>query len=276
MPKKDYQKRSLKNPFFKQKRNKKRKKKILYFLASLTILALLFYVLFYSPLFTIKNINVKGNDRTADYLIEDLVWQQCQKTSIFNISGDNLWFFSKDQLKEEMFLRLDLSNIRVKKTIPKTLNIIVEEREPIYVLKNQNNYQFRDIESCPINSLEVNNQDLKDYPIIKKGSLSEDDLDSCIQLNIDYVNEVIELYDMAKDFENFSFSEILLNTEVYNINLALKQGPEVFFSRRANFSKQLEKLNVIILNLKQESDTNIDDIKYIDVRYGDKAFINYK
>ncbi len=274
MPKKDYQKRNLKNPFFRQKKNKKIKKKILFILLALFVLALIFYILFYSPLFTIKNIKISGTDRTADYLIEDLVWQKTQNHQIFDIKGDNIWFFSKNKLKEEMYSRLDLANIKVNKRIPNTLSISIEERQASFILLFQNQYLFRDLSGCPITSLEVNEADLKNYPILEKNLIEEKDLSRCLNLNNEYIQDLIYLYNQSDQFRNFSVAKFIINGEVYNINLVLNEGPRVFFSRREDFSRQLRKLEVICDDIKHED--NLENIEYIDVRYGNKAFINYK
>ncbi len=274
MPKKDYKKRNLKNPFFRQKKNKKNKKKILLSLIVLAFLSLLFYILFYSPLFSIKNITIEGTERTADYLIEDLVWQETQNRHIFDIKGDNLWFFSKDKLKEEIYQRLDLANISVNKRIPNTLRINVEERKASFILKFQDQHQFRDLSGCPITSLEVNEDDLKNYPILEKNLFEEKDLNRCLNLNAEYMLDVVDLYYKSDQFENFSISKFIINGEVFNINLVLNEGPRVFFSRREDFLRQFQKLEVICEEVKENN--NLENIEYIDVRYGNKAYINYK
>ncbi len=274
MPKKDYQKRNLKNPFFRQKKNKKIKKKIFFSLIFTLTLSLFFYILFYSPLFAIKNIRIIGTERTADYLIEDLVWQETQNRYIFDIKGDNIWFFSKDDLKDKMFARLDLADIEVSKRMPSTLSISIKERQASFILKYQNQHQFRDLGGCPIDSLKVNEADLKNYPIIVKNLIEEKDLNRCLKLNGEYMHDLIDLYAISDQFLNFSIAKFIINGEAYNINLVLNEGPRVFFSRREDFIRQLKKLDVICEDIKQEK--NLDDIEYIDVRYGDKAFINYK
>jgi cell division protein FtsQ len=274
MPKKDYQKKQLNNPYFKKKASKKRKKQFLFSFFLLSFVIILFYLLFYSSLFVIKNINIIGNQRIEDYLIEDLVWQISQEEKIFNIKGDNLWLFSKNKLKDEMYLRLDLANITIKKRLFNKLIINVSEREAVFILKNENNYQFRDITACPINSLEVSDYDLNNNPILEKDHISESEFNGCLNLYDNYINDLIKLNDLVNSSYNFSISKFVLNSERYNLTVILDEGPRVYFSRREDFRKQLEKLRLICQ--EHELESQLTSINYIDVRYGDKAFINYK
>ncbi len=274
MPKKDYQKRLLKNPFFKKKKNKKRKKIFLFVFLIIFLISFFIYLFFYSPLFIIKHIEIEGNKRTEDFLIKDLAWQIGQERRILDIRADNLWFFPKNRLKEEMYTRLDLANIRIKKSLFNKLIIDVSEREAAFILKNDNNYQFRDISACPINILEINDFDLNTYPIIKKDNLSETEFNSCLNLHDDYINDVLKLHSLVNNSYSFSIDKIIINSERFTLIIILDEGPRVYISRHEDFRKQIEKLNLTIVELERES--QLSDINYIDVRYGDKAFINYK
>ncbi len=274
MPKKDYQKRQLKNPFFKKKKNKKRKKIFLLVFLMIFLISFLFYLFFYSSLFIIKNIDIKGSERTEDFLIEDLVWQISQERRLFDIKADNLWFFPKNRLKEEMYARLDLANITIKKSLFNKLIIEVSEREAVFILKNTNIYQFRDISACPINSLEINDFDLDIFPIIKKDNLSETEFNNCLNLYDNYINDVIKINNIVNNSYSFSIDNFLINSERFNLIILLNEGPRVYINRREDFRKQIEKLNLIIIEIEGES--QLSDINYIDVRYGDKAYINYK
>ncbi len=274
MPKKDYQKRQLNNPFYKKKKNKKTKKFCFLGLLLLLFFSFLVYLFFYSPIFVIKSIKIEGNERVADYLIEDLVWQISQERGVFNTSLDNLWLFPKNTLKEKMYLKLDLANITIKKSLFNTLDIKVLERESVFILKSANNYQFRDKLACPINILEFSDADLNNYPIIEKENLSESEFNSCLKLYDDYLDDLLKLYALIKSSHNFSIDRFYLNSERYSLTLTLNEGPRVFFSRRESLIKQVEKLNLI--SQDSQDDRILSDINYIDVRYGDKAFINYK
>lgn len=274
MPRKDYQKRQLNNPFFKKKQIKKKKKIFIISLIILASFSLLVYFLFYSPIFIISNIKIEGNNRTEDFLIEDLAWQISQERRIFDIRADNLWFFPKKRLKDEMFLRLDLTNITIKRRLFNRLIIEVKEREALFILKNDDFYQFRDELACPIHLLEPSNEDLLIYPIVEKDKLSENDLKNCFNLYDGYINDILKLFNLSNKLSDFSIDKFIINSEKFNIISILKEGPRIYFSRREDFTKQLEKLTLIILELENEID--LTEINYIDVRYGDKAFINYK
>lgn len=274
MPKKDYQKKQLKNPYFKKEKNKRRKKNFFLIFIILVFIAFLCYLLFFSSIFTIKNIKIIGTERTENHLIEDLVWQLSQERRVFDIKGDNLFLFSKNKLEDEMYLRLDLANITIKKKLLNNLIIEVLEREAVFILKNKHNYQFRDISACPIHVLEVNENDLKNHPILENNNLNENELKTCMNIDNTYIYDLLELYNLVKKSYNFSIDRFIVNSEKYNLNMILNEGAIVYFSRREDFRKQLEKLRLIFQ--ETELDDQLSNINYIDVRYGDKAFINYK
>ncbi len=273
MAAKDYQRKNLKNPFFQQQQKKKKKKFFIFLVIFFLLISALIYFFFYSSLFILKNVKVIGADRTDEQLIKDYIYSQTNHHGILNIRQDNLWWLASQKITKEMISQFDLSNISIKKLYPQTIEVRIEERQAAFVLKINDTFEHRDKQACPISDIPVTDEDLKNQPLLVKDNLTENSRKNCLNLADDYLEDIFSLFSLSQDYQNFSFDHFLLNGDIYSLTVILKEGPRILFSRRENSLKQLEKLRVIC---QEVGELNLETIDYIDVRYGDKAFINYK
>jgi cell division septal protein FtsQ len=270
---KDYQRKNLKNPFFRKKKIKKRKKILFFIFIFLLFITLIVYLLFYSSIFSLKSVKIEEVERIDKNLLEDLVWQEVSNNQFFNIDNQNLFFLPINKLKNSFLSKFDLAEVIIKKKYPNKLEIIAIERQPAFILKNKENYQYRDKQACPINNILVSEDDLKIRAILEDNSLNDENLENCLPLNSDYLADMLDLFNISQNYSLFSLSKFILNGDIHTFTAILGQDVKIFFNRRENFSKQLDKLKALCLEI---GEANLNSIEYIDVRYGDKAFINYK
>lgn len=253
--KKDFHQKNLKNPFYKKKEIKRYWSLLALFLALALLIASFIYIIYFSPLFLIKNVDV-SNEEIKSYVLN-------------NYLGKNLISLNKEKVKEGLMTNYQLKEIKVSKNFPKGLKIDIIEREAAFILKIGEELEFRDKEACKI--AKQDSSQIDKYPIIVKEDLSLDDLSECIHLESSTIDKIINIFHLSKE-KKIQVAHFEININNNNLDLVLEEGNLVYFSLREDIDKQFFKLEQIYF----EKINDLNEINYIDVRYGDRAFINYK
>lgn len=176
-----------------EKKIKKRRKKksLLIFLKLVLIILLissLFYLFFYSGVFNIKNIEVSGNKiLTSDEIIK-----------LTKINSDNILLINFEDIKSNLINEVYISDAKLKRKFPSTVNIDIIERVESILLKCNDIELILDFEGVPLR-----------YNVETSNNLFELKIDQDIYFNM---GEKIELSN-----SDIKFNDI--NELIYYINL---------------------------------------------------------
>ena len=168
--------------------NKKRKvKKIKIFFLLIIFLILLLFI-FSSSLFNIKNIEVEGNNRIS-------------KEKIISISSldeyTNIFKFNKSAVIENIKQNAYIENVKIIRSLPSTVKITIEEREPKYMLQFADSYVYINNQGY---MLEISNEKL-DNPILIGFTTDLSNIKAGNRINVDDLKKlqmVIKIYEIAK------------------------------------------------------------------------------
>lgn len=135
--------KKINNPFIKQNRNRKFKKRCLICLIfTILFLILVVYLVFFTNIFKIKKIEINDLREVEKSEIEEKVKSQIESKNYF-FPQKNILFFSKtkllDQLADYNFLEINL-----KKSLISGLKIKISERELKYILEEDNYLYYLD------------------------------------------------------------------------------------------------------------------------------------
>lgn len=110
------------------------------------------------------------------------------------------------------------------------------------------------------------------YPIIENiGNDKVDDNVKKVDLDDEYINFCLKLYNKLYESTDFGLKNIILDEERYNtVKIKLNNGLEVYFSLKNDCDEQIKSL----FTLEKEMKGELQGKKYIDLRYGDKIFYN--
>ncbi|MDD3085183.1 MAG: hypothetical protein PHU32_04845 [Candidatus ainarchaeum sp.] len=110
------------------------------------------------------------------------------------------------------------------------------------------------------------------YPIIENiGNDKVDDDVKKVDLDDEYINFCLKLYNKLYESTDFGLKNIILDEERYNtVKIKLNNGLEVYFSLKNDCDEQIKSL----FTLEKEMKSELQGKKYIDLRYGDKIFYN--
>jgi cell division protein FtsQ len=123
----------LNDPEFQRKR-KKRKKKIIVFVVFFGIIVTLLGVAC-SPIFSIKNVEIVGNDHVSETEIRNLL----------NIKeGDNLFLTFNFVVRKRLEPNAYIKDVNVRRKLPDTLTVEVKERKIEFVFAKEDTYYFFD------------------------------------------------------------------------------------------------------------------------------------
>src|SRR5699024_42533 len=118
-------------PKLKERRRKKANRRLIFYL-SLFLMLIIVIIYLQPPLSQVKKINIKGNDLLTD---EEVIEQS--KVSI----GDNIWGTSPKKIRNSLVQSNVIHRAEVKRSLPRELNITLEEFELIgYVVVEDKYY----------------------------------------------------------------------------------------------------------------------------------------
>lgn len=270
--KKDYQTKKFDNPFFNRraKREQKISSRLKIGLISSGVLAVaLFYLLFYSPLFIIKNVEIKGLTRINSTDINNLVFSQSGEWRWLIFKQNNLFVFSKKDLEAKIQTNYNFAEVKATKKIPNTIILNISERSCALILENpDSSCYFIDPEGYLIKELGVQTADRNKLPIVsdERGLTSDGNK---IDLDRQYLDFMLELYQKISTSTDLKIDKFIIDKNPDTLRVNLKEGPFLLFSIKETQEKQLNKL--IVLRKEKLKDT-FKNIKYFDLRFGDKVY----
>ena len=220
---------------------KKRRKKILFRIFLLIILVIIATIFaFNSKYFNIDYIIVEGNDKLDyDYIVN---------TSLID-EGENI-FRVKTSDAEKLLNKLSyIKNVSVKRKLPNTIYISVDERNLAYQFRILSTYVLLDEEGY---LLELSNEQIDDIPMFVGFELTDIKVGESIFSN----DKNTILYDFFLNDEVYNtimkMSLITYNENDNNINIELNNGIGVAFGPLDNVKYKIRLLDKILLDIEKK------------------------
>ncbi len=216
--------------------------------------ALTVWLVFLSPLFSIKVINLKGESPNQEVA-----------QAIEALRGKNIFRFGGRQSERDLVERqLGLKKIRIVRGLPSTIVVYLVQREPVIVWISAGKRFLVDKEGVAIKPLEddrpdlVSVEDTKGFLVVPGQDLVPPRLVEFVRLlNIELAGRT-----------DFQFAKGLIFETTFLLTVQTKQGIELKFSTIRSLEPQVEAV-------RQVWQDHRDEIKqYIDVRVAD--FVYYK
>ncbi|NCB20373.1 MAG: hypothetical protein EOM88_00400 [Clostridia bacterium] len=273
--KKDYQFKSLNNPFFRVKKNKetksKKNRKILKFIIFILGILALIYLIFFSMVFKIKTLDVSGLTRINNEAIEEFMKTYQEKKSYLIFPRTNIIFLNSNDLAEQIKVKFKLSQAEVKKKYFHKLFIILDERQISFIWRDDQEVAYSDIDGCLIREALFSDNDLEKYPILLSDTninyLKDND---CLDFRPEYFQAVLSLNDRLIKIKELKPKSFILSSELNSLIVDLEDGPNIIFNTKEDLDQQIKKLLII----KQERVAeDFLALEYIDLRFGDLIYL---
>ena len=193
-----------------------------------------------SPIFNIQEIEVKGNEKISNDTVESLSGVQ-EGQNIFRVIKKNII----KNLKENTYI----DNATIKRIIPGTLEITIQEREVAYQIKVINSYVYIDYQGY---ILEVSSKDAK-VPIIEGIKTKQDTLLNGKRLSnddIDYLKVLLKIMEEAKNINIANYiDKITIKDGEYILDLS-SQKKTVNLGDATYLTNKMSYLKAILLKEK--------------------------
>ncbi len=271
--KKDYQHKNLCNPFFRKPKKTKNKR----FLACLLVLGILFIIFavwFFAaaPVWRINNIKVEGLTRIPDTDIKNKIWEQAKKSRYLVFKQENIFLFDKNDIQETILSAYNLASLQIVKKFPKTILVRVGERPYSFIFQQGNELYYASSEGYIIRESAVSEDNKARYLILEnKNAGSLIDEKNKINISTGYLNFIFELANSLTVHQELSVERFIIDQEFNTIKVKFKDGPLVYFDTKVEAKAQVDRL---VLVKKEKIKDNFNKTSYIDLRYGDRIFIN--
>jgi len=238
----------------------------LLFLLFLIISGTIFYFVVFSSFFQIKEIKISGNKKVSVEEIRNNIAEQVDKRIIF-FNTKSIFLADLKEINEillEKFPRIE--KIDLNREFPDSLLAQIEERKPVAIFSEIEDYFFVDKEGIIFEKVFViDSQILK----IKKSALVIDlELGKEI-IGKEQLDQILKINSKLKDDLKIPVEEIL-SISKKKINAKTSEGWEIYFNPERDLEWQLAELSILLKErIPLEKRKNIE---YIDLRF-DKIFI---
>jgi|AntRauTorcE11897_2_1112592.scaffolds.fasta_scaffold08675_4 hypothetical protein len=272
----DYQNKSFSNPFFKDKRHRKgrqrtSKRSILYTLVIILILAFAFWFFYISDTFKIKNIEVTGLERTAEEEVLDKISETSSKTNFF-LKQDNLFLISANDLAISLKSHYNFAQVNIDKELPGKLIIDISERKYEAIFLEDANYYYIDKEAYIIDKInELKDVNPRKYAIINNESNNKIK-ENRLGIQSDYIIFIDNFYnELKQSSSDIVIEKFIVKNRNSGLSAQVINGPILYLNIDNEALSQVR--NLIAL---KEGDLSEDFFQrsYIDLRYGDKLFLD--
>jgi len=260
--KKDYQIKRFVNPYLEKKTKKFNTK--LYLQVILAVF--LIYVVFYSDLFKIKNINITGLDIISEGEIKPLIQQKLSGWRYLIMPADNMLFMDKDGITRDINAKFRLKQLTVKKSW-RALNINLQEDVSYVIIFNNQKFYFADGDGIIQREIADNqkNNYTDRFPILNVSQPQINIGDHIISKKI--IGYVLDLDKQLKTVGIYPKGYESEGTD--QVNMVSKDGWKAYFDTGSDIMASIDNLQLIL----KEKVPDKNKLNYIDLRFGNKVFM---
>jgi len=269
---KDYERKRMDNPFFHRETGKSRR----WFrcLSILGVLAALFLLWFFlaAPFWKIKNISVVGLTRLPSEPIIQLVNQETGERRWLFFKETNLLLFRKKAAVKAIMANYNFAGLTIEKKIPNTLIVRVGERPYRFIFQEGSAFYYAADNGYVIKDAAVAETDKTKYPLVdNQASSSLLSAQNKINFQNNYLAFILALSDQLALYPDLKVERFIIDQEFNTLKVKFLNGPAVYFNISAAAADQASRLELV---KNEKIKDNFNRTNYIDLRYGDKIFIN--
>lgn len=234
----------------------------------LMILGGIFYLIFFSPFFQIKEIKISGTEKISGEELKRSVESQIQKKLLF-FPTKSIFLVNLGDIRNNLSRSfVELAGIDLKRKLPDVLTIKIEERKPAAIFNHEERLFLIDREGIIFDTAsgdiflpEIENLTFKENPELGKKIIGKE------QLSL-----ILDIKDKLKKNFNLDALRIVAASEE-RLNFKIIDGFELYFAPKEDVDWQMTELGLILE--KQISPEKRGELEYIDLRFS-RVYYKYK
>ncbi len=249
-----YSSNPIVNPKFKIKINPKLIKIMIFFIVPM---GLILYLIFFSPIFSIKNINIEGINQDSD-----------EAKSLNNFIGKNIFLVKFSNIEKEfLYQNSHLSDILVIRGIPDTLIIKFKNKTPCLIWQSEEKNFVLDELGYPFAQVkQIESWDKSTIPIVKDTFNNPITYGKQI-VSSQFIKNITQIKQNFKINTNLEIKEVSTFNSLFTVNILASNDWNI----RLNL---VEDINYQLANIALISSSNKVVTNYLDLRV--PGYIYYK
>ena len=235
---------------------------ISFFLLGLVALIFLaFQWAVFNDIFTIKNVEISGTQYFDDSSLDSYKNE---------IKDNHIMFFDLKSYKNQIESLAYVRDCKISRTFPKTVNIVIYEREPLAMIINSTDLIMLDVDGI---CLPIEDNSTISLPILSNFKTNKELYPSGEKTKSSNVIKSIDIIKYSK--RNFNrlyedISEFVFN-DSNEYEIILKNGNTKILLGANNVFKKIDYLKAFEDTLPKDKNFNV--YKYIDLRYKDQIVV---
>jgi cell division septal protein FtsQ len=225
-----------------------------------------------APFWRIKNISVAGLTRLPSDPIINLVRQEAGQRRFLFFSENNLWLFKKKAAARAIMANYNFAQLTIVKKLPGTLIVKIGERPYRFIFEENGSFYYAADNGYVIKDAAVAEADKGKYVLVdNEASSSLLDTQNKINFKNNYLAFILDLSDQLALYPDLPVDRFIIDQEFNTLKVKFINGPLVYFNVSASALDQASRLELV---KKEKIKDNFSRTNYIDLRYGDRIFIN--
>jgi len=252
---------------YKKKKSIFRSKAFWFSFFIILISSAIFYFIFLSPFFQIKEIRISGNEKVSEGALKEIINEKIEK-KIWFFSSKSIFLADIGQISRDLSRTFPLiGEIKVKREFSNALTVNINERKPVALLIQGEKVFYLDKEGIIFEPVSLEEGLVKILDKQKINNLGEEaiskeklsqilDIDSKLRLDL---KVPVQQFEMEADDK---------------LNLVMDEGWQAFFDLQKDVNWQIIKLGAVLE--EKIPPEKRKDLEYIELRFGNFAPYKYK
>lgn len=232
---------------------------IFYFL-SIFLLGGVFYIVFLSGIFSVKDINVKGTKELNSEEIKGEI-EEALREQLFK---NNLLFFNKKTIARAIKKEFSPKEIKIKKIYINKVEVQIEEYTPSLQWFSSGKFYTLDEKGRVVGVEPVNKDSI---PVVCDNKNLKVKMGERL-VTEQFIKFIKYLYDNFQFDKSGKISKVEINESLNEIVVTSTKGFKVYFDTTRDAEKELKNLSLVLKNEKVRDRY----IRYIDLRVKNKVF----
>lgn len=235
------------------------------------------YFLVFFEKFQISKIIISGNEKVQTENLQKLILQKIEINFWFGVPiGDSrsIFLISPNKIKKNILEQYpNIGSVTIKRELPDTLIINIEERKPFAVFCNDSDCFFIDINGVVFEKTlsQANNFLIVRQNIVRQtGGGGDEKLvlgEEVISKEI--IEKIAKIKKGTEERSQVNIKEAKIVSEE-RLDIKTSEGWEIYFNLTVDIDLQVEKLNLLLE--KEIPEEGRVGLQYIDLRFGNRAY----
>lgn len=275
--KKDYQRKNLKNPFFRQRKEKTEHRfgKLIIISSVIAFFACIWFF-FAAPLWRVNDLEIKGLTRFEESEVRNIIEDAKKETIMLVLKRNNIFLFQTEETADLIKEKFSLAEVKIKKSFPHKLIIEISERPYSFVYQEKEKSFFSSSDNYLIKEIDLAGADREEaakyFLIENKNSVSLVKENNRLDLSKEYLDFIFQLKEELNNYPELLIEKFIISDQYFNsVFVKIKDGPQILINVKDGAREQIERL-ILVKNTKIKD--NFNKLDYIDLRYGDKLYFS--